>query len=145
VLPEFLSFSEFSFPEPSTTPHQPFPSLSETHAYLRAFAEPYLKAGKIKLNREVIKVRENGQHRGWSVTFRDWNNGGREVEQEWEAVAVAVGWYDHPVWPNTDGIEELKAVGLAKHAKWYRGPAGYEGKVCLRSNHKARLYLMNVR
>src|SRR6266700_6792118 len=58
VLPGFLCFSEFPFPEPPSTPNQPFPTLVETHGYLRAFAEPYLVNGKIKLNREVISVDE---------------------------------------------------------------------------------------
>jgi cation diffusion facilitator CzcD-associated flavoprotein CzcO len=81
------------------------------------------------LNREVITVKENRQDKGWTVIYRDWNNDGREVEEEWDAVAIAVGWYDHPVWPSTEGLEVLKATGLARHAKSYRGPVGYEGKV----------------
>jgi len=129
VLPEFLNFSEYPFPIPPTTPHQPFPSLVETYDYLRTFAAPYLKDGRIKLNREVIKVIENGEDKGWTVSYRDWNSDGMEVEEKWDAVAVAVGWYDHPVWPSTEGLETLKAIGLAKHAKCYRGPVGYEGKV----------------
>jgi cation diffusion facilitator CzcD-associated flavoprotein CzcO len=131
VLPEFLCFSEFPFPDPPTAPCQPFPSLGETHAYLHAFAEPYLKDGKIKLNREVVKVLEREQGKmEWSVTYREWDNDGREVEEVWDAVVVAVGWYDTPVWPNTEGLEELKQLGLAKHAKWFRGKQPeYEGKV----------------
>src|SRR5438309_1952523 len=82
VLPSFLCFSEFPFPEPPTTPDQPFPSLIETYAYLRTFAEPYLKDGKIKLNREVVRVLEREQGKtGWSVTYKDWNSDGREVEE----------------------------------------------------------------
>src|SRR6266545_5048262 len=74
VLPEFLSFSEFPFPEPPSTPHQPFPSLVETHGYLRAFAEPFLRAERIKLNREVVSVVECEGEGGWKVTFRNWND-----------------------------------------------------------------------
>lgn len=103
-------------------PHQPFSSLAEAYTYLCAFAEPYLKDGNIKLNREVVRVIEREQGKtGWSVTYRDWNSNRREVEEVWDAVAVAVSWYDTPVWPETEGLEELKKLGLAKHAKWYRG------------------------
>ncbi|KAF8970781.1 hypothetical protein BDZ97DRAFT_1753585 [Flammula alnicola] len=91
VLPEFLTFSGFPFPEPPSTPNQPFPTLVETHDYLRAFAEPYVKSGAIKLNREVVRV----------VELRD------------------------------EGLEELKRRGLAKHAKWWRGPQPYAGKKAL--------------
>ena len=38
-------------------------------------------------------------------------------------------WYDNPVWPDTEGLEELRKRGLARHAKWWRGPEGCEGKV----------------
>jgi len=142
VLPNFLCFSEFPFPEPPTAPDQPFPSLIETHTYLRTFAEPYLRDGRIKLNREVVRVldREPGKT-GWSVTFRDWNSDGREVEEVWDAVAVAVGWYDTPVWPDTEGLEELKQLGLAKHAKWFRGTEGYVGKVGYQTYH-TNLYFL---
>ena len=71
---------------------------------------------------------------GWKVTSKDWNDShcpGREVEEFWDAVVVAVGWYDHPVWPETEGIEEMKERGMAKHAKWYRGPEGYGGRASL--------------
>ena len=63
---------------------------------------------------------------------RNWNEGKEgkeEVEECWDAVVVAIGWYDNPVWPETDGLEELRNRGLARHAKWWRGPEGCEGKV----------------
>ena len=70
--------------------------------------------------------------KGWSVLSKDWNKGEgrpREVEELWDAVVAAVGWYDHPVWPETEGLDELRQRGLAKHAKWWHGPKGYGGKV----------------
>ena len=71
---------------------------------------------------------------GWKVVIRDWNEGteGKEVEESWDAVVVAIGWYDHPVWPDTDGLQELRNRGFARHAKWWRGPEGCEGKVSVR-------------
>ncbi|RDB29939.1 Thiol-specific monooxygenase [Hypsizygus marmoreus] len=132
VLPEFLSYSKHPFPE-SPRPHQPFPTLVETYDYLRQFAEPFLKNGTIRLNTEVISVQELEAGAGWKVLLRDWSEGarGKEVEEIWDGVVVANGWYDNPVWPETPGLEELRELGLAKHAQSYRGPKGYEAKRCL--------------
>lgn len=129
VLPEFLSFSGHPFPEPPSTPHQPFPTLTETHHYLQKFAEPFLKSGVIKLNREVVRVEELSGKGGWRVITRDWNAGGREEDELWDAVVVAVGWHDNPVWPETEGLDELRNRGLAKHAKSWQGPDEYVDKV----------------
>lgn len=129
VLPEFLSFSEYPFP-PSADHGQPFPTLTETHEYLRSFARPYVSSGAIRLNTEVIRLEEVPRGGGWKVVIRDWNDGaeGQEVEENWDAVVVAIGWYDNPVWPETDGLEEVRKRGLARHAKRWRGPEGSEGK-----------------
>ena len=54
---------------------------------------------------------------------------GKEVEESWDAVVVAIGWYDNAA----DGLEELRKRGLARHAKWWRGPEGYKGKVSVLS------------
>jgi cation diffusion facilitator CzcD-associated flavoprotein CzcO len=129
VLPQFLSFSEFPFLEPPSSPHQPFPSLVETYTYLRSFAETYLKGQRIKLNREVVRGLELELGKGWSVSYKDWNDNGKVLQEVWDAVVVAVGSYDNPVWPDTVGLESLKNNGLAKHARWYKGVEGYEGKV----------------
>lgn len=64
---------------------------------------------------------------GWKVTLKDWTSGATR-EEVWGAVVVCNGWYDHPVWPDTEGLEELKTNGQAMHAKWWRGPQGYENK-----------------
>lgn len=134
VLPEFLSFSGFpAFTEPaSTSAGQPFPSLSETHTYLRAFAAPLLVQGVIRLNTEVCEVQELRESAGWRVRMRRWNNTNpdpEEIEETWDAVVVAVAFYDHPVFPTTPGIARLRELGLAQHAKIWRGPHGYESKV----------------
>ena len=132
VLPEFLSYSYFPFPEPPR-PHQPFPTLEETHEYLHKFAEPFLKNGTIRLNTEVVAVREVGEHAGWKVILKDWRgdiDGNFNISEEvWDGVVVANGWYDNPVWPETPGLEQLVELGLASHAISYRGPQEYSGKV----------------
>ncbi|TFK24591.1 FAD/NAD(P)-binding domain-containing protein [Coprinopsis marcescibilis] len=125
VLPCFLSFSGHPFPDPpNASEGQPYPTLRETQAYLKEFAEPYLKSGQIRLNTEVVRVEERIWGKGWTVVSRDWSEegGGREVVEHWDAVVSCVFWYDHPAWPDTAGLGDLRDHGLAIHAKWWRGP-----------------------
>ncbi|KAJ7774061.1 hypothetical protein B0H16DRAFT_1304287 [Mycena metata] len=129
VLPEFLSFSGAApFLEPLSTPSsQPFPSLSETHSYLRHFAAPLLP--QIRLNTEVLTVEELSAQGGWRVCMREWRDTApTDVVETWDAVVIAVANYDHPVFPRTRGIPQLRELGLASHAQGWRGPHGYEGK-----------------
>ncbi|KAJ7245644.1 hypothetical protein B0H12DRAFT_1054168 [Mycena haematopus] len=132
VLPEFLSFSAFPpFPEPASTANgQPFPSLSETHTYLRAFAAPFLSQGKIRLNTEICAVEELKGGTGWRVRMRRWgpDKETEELTETWDAVVIAISCYDHPVFPNTPGIPKLRELGLAQHAQTWRGPDRFEGK-----------------
>ncbi|KAF8722728.1 hypothetical protein AX14_009636 [Amanita brunnescens Koide BX004] len=134
VLPQFLSYSGFPFPERTKEhPHQPFPTLMETYEYLRSFADPFIKKGNIRLNWEVVKVEEEEDDKtegGWKVHLRNWNEdaNGMECIETWDAVVVAVGWYDNPVWPDTDGIDVIKAKGCAIHARDWRGAEEYENK-----------------
>ncbi|KAJ7131546.1 hypothetical protein C8R43DRAFT_1207581 [Mycena crocata] len=132
VLPKFLSFSGFpAFSEPpSTSTGQPFPSLSETHTYLRAFAAPLLSEGVIRLSTEVCAVEELPRRAGWRVGMRRWGNSAvpEELEETWDAVVVAVAFYDHPVFPTTPGVDRLRELNLAHHAQGWRGPKGYESK-----------------
>ncbi|KAJ7641213.1 hypothetical protein FB45DRAFT_1053780 [Roridomyces roridus] len=127
VLAEYLSFSNYPFPEPRSEIH-PYPSLAETHQYLKRFAEPL--RSHIRLSTEVVWVDELPESRGWSVTTRDWREGENGVEsvEIWDAVVIATSWYDHPSWPDTPGLPEARAAGLATHAQTWNGPDGYEGK-----------------
>ncbi|KAF8659935.1 hypothetical protein AX16_001671 [Volvariella volvacea WC 439] len=142
VLSQYLSYSDFPFPPPDN-PDQPFPTLSETHRYLQDFAKPFIEKGSIRLNVEVVSVTELGPESGaaeregeddrsygWKVVLKDWNDGqgGKVVEEIWDGVVIANGWYDTPAWPDTPGLDELRKRDLARHAKWWRSPRGYEGK-----------------
>ena len=71
---------------------------------------------------------------GWKVVIRDWNEGteGKEVEESWDAVVIAIEGYDNSVWLKTDRLEEVRRRGLARHAKWWQGIEGCEGKVSRR-------------
>ena len=92
MLHKFLSFSQYPFP-PSADHGQLFPTLTETHEYLRSFARPYLSSEVIRLRTEVVRLEEVPRGRGWKVAIMDWNEGaeGKEVEESWDAVVVAIG------------------------------------------------------
>ncbi|THU87215.1 FAD/NAD(P)-binding domain-containing protein [Dendrothele bispora CBS 962.96] len=145
VLPEFLSYHGFPFPAPAeykpNRKHQPFPTLIETHEYLQAFAKPFIADGRIRLGQEVVRVEErpvtstnddeNPTKDKWRVVLRDWadpTRPGKQLEELWDAVVVCTGWYDNPLWPDTPGLDEVREAGLAKHARGWRGPKGWEGK-----------------
>ncbi|KIY50253.1 FAD/NAD(P)-binding domain-containing protein [Fistulina hepatica ATCC 64428] len=127
VLPEYLSFSFFPFPEPPSAPHLPFPTLTETHDYLRAFAAEHLPTGRIRLSVNVVRVEERVDGR-WEVTLEDWNRSGVQTHELWDAVVVATGWYDTPLYPEVEGLQQVRDAGLVSHAKDWRGPQGLEGK-----------------
>ncbi|THV00387.1 FAD/NAD(P)-binding domain-containing protein [Dendrothele bispora CBS 962.96] len=145
VLPEFLSYHGFPFPAPAeykpNRKHQPFPTLTETYEYLQAFAKPFIADGRIRLGQEVVRVEErpvtstnddeNPTKDKWRVVLRDWadpTRPGKQLEELWDAVVVCTGWYDNPSWPDTPGLDEVREAGLAKHARGWRGPKGWEGK-----------------
>jgi hypothetical protein len=51
---------------------QPFPTLTETHEYLRSFARPHLSSAVIRLSTEVVRL-EGVRGGGWKVVVRYWN------------------------------------------------------------------------
>ena len=133
MIPEFLSFSGDPFPAPLRQ-DQPFPTFHETYEYLAAFARPLLESRKIRLHHEVtdvaeVPVEEAG---GWKVVMTDWSKGGGigvRKEERWDAVVVTTVWYDNEYYPIVEGLDDVKQTGRVRHAKAWRGPAGYEGKV----------------
>ena len=130
VIPEFLCFSGNPFPAPPR-PDQPFPTLRETYDYVAAFARPLFD--KIRLHHEVIDVTEIEAEDGggWRVVMIDWSGGrtGIRKEERWDAVVITTVWYDNEHYPNVDGLDEIRQTGRVRHAKTWRGPSGYEGKV----------------
>ncbi|EIN09189.1 FAD/NAD(P)-binding domain-containing protein [Punctularia strigosozonata HHB-11173 SS5] len=129
VLPRFLTYSGHPFPP--LAEGETFPSLLETHEYLASFAKPLRP--HIRCNIEVQGVwelppTETNKPGGWRVNYRDWNRGGEVVESHWDAVVVATGWYDWPVYPPVPGIKEAAKAGRVHHTRWYRGPAPYAHK-----------------
>jgi hypothetical protein len=139
VLPRFLSFSSAPFPAPSEG--ETFPTLDETHAYLRNAAQR--ARDNVRCGMEVLGAWELGDKDGWAVRVRDWNEGGSERTEYWDAVrppppfcsfpslahpsqlVVATGWYDAPIYPPVPGLASAVASGLVHHAKWYRTASTY--------------------
>lgn len=133
MIPEFLSFSGHPFPAPPEQ-DQPFPTLGETYDYLAAFARPLLESGKIRLHHEVVDAAEiqGEEGGGWRVVMIDWSKGdeaGERKEERWDAVVVTTVWYDNAYYPKVEGLDDVQQTGRVRHAKTWRGPSGYEGKV----------------
>lgn len=137
VLPEFLEFSGKKMSPPAGG--ETFPSMQETHTYLREFADPY--KGYIRCGVEVLRVQELPEEGGWEVILKDWNTntapesskGGvswtSKVEKKrFDRVVVAAGWYDSPYYPNAPGLEEARKEGFIHHCKHYRDSLPYRGK-----------------
>ncbi|EST07519.1 hypothetical protein PSEUBRA_002599 [Kalmanozyma brasiliensis GHG001] len=135
VLPEFLEFSGRKMEPPSNG--ETFPSLQETHTYLRQFAQPYRNF--IRCGVEVLRVQELPQGSGWEVTLKHWSTPAVEsaaavsftpsVEtRRFDRVIVAAGWYDTPFYPDAPGMDEARNAGHVHHCKHYRDSMPYVGK-----------------
>ncbi|SPO23016.1 related to FMO1 - flavin-containing monooxygenase [Ustilago trichophora] len=146
VLPEFLEFSGKKFDPPAHG--ETFPSLQETHQYLKGFAEPYRRY--IRCGVEVLRVQELAEDQGWQVTLKDWRSNVVEdgagavsftpkVEvHKFDRVIVAAGWYDTPYYPDVPGIQEAKKAGHIHHCKHYRDSTPYVGnKVVVVGNNNS--------
>ncbi|SOV04278.1 related to FMO1 - flavin-containing monooxygenase [Ustilago sp. UG-2017a] len=132
VLPEFLEFSGKKMQPPANG--ETFPSLQETHTYLREFAHPYRQ--HIRCAVEVLRVQEVAGQKGWQVTLKDWATGvqsagsftPRVESKVFDRVVVAAGWYDTPYYPDVPGIEAAKKAGHVHHCKHYRDSSPYHSK-----------------
>ncbi|UZJ56046.1 hypothetical protein CBS101457_005366 [Exobasidium rhododendri] len=134
VLPQYLSLSGRAPFPPVKDAEDPYPTLSETQAYLEGVAEPLRR--HIRCNVECLDVRElpgkqEGENR-WAVRIRDWNhtqNDGPSTRTEYfDAVVLTIGWTDTPLFPRMPGLEEARLTGIVEHCKWYRGPEPYGTK-----------------
>lgn len=135
VLPEFLEFSGKRFEPPKN--NEVFPSLEETHLYLKSFAEPYRQY--IKTGVEVLRVHELPNDQGWQVTLKHWTSSELDAAQavsftpkletkRFDRVIVAAGWYDTPYYPDVQGISLAKEYGHIHHCKHYRDSTPYIAK-----------------
>ncbi|CEH18596.1 Flavin-containing monooxygenase [Ceraceosorus bombacis] len=130
VLPRFLSISGAPFPPPAEG--NPFPTLDETEQYLRSAVRPFQGGNgaqdQIRTGVEVLSVHElacAGHAQGWRVALRDWNEGGQEKVEFWDAIVIATGWYDSPIYPPIPGLLSALSTQRLFHAKWYRSPAPF--------------------
>lgn len=129
VLPRFITLGGApSFP-PVSDPHDPYPSLAETQRYLELIAEPLRP--HIRTGVECVEIRElpgkTSKNNRWVIRTRDWNVfGGPDRTEYFDAVVIAIGWTDKPVYQRIAGLEEAQKAGIVEHAKWYRGPEPYK-------------------
>lgn len=125
VLPPLLEFSAERFPKPK---HGLFPSMTETHEYLLKIGRPL--RSHIKTCMEVVGIkpvfRAAEDLATWQVESIDWNHrgSGAHAIEEWDAIVVAAGAFDHPYWPDVPGLAALREKNshLVMHAKSYPGP-----------------------
>lgn len=145
VLPKFLSLSGTQpFPPPQSSEEalreagkqiekgkvaaDPFPTLAETYSYLKKIAQPL--RSHIRCNTECVGVwelpdPEDASKNLWAVRTRDWQKGGQEKTEYWDAIIITVGWTDKPLYPRIDGMDNARDAGFIEHCKWYRGPEPY--------------------
>lgn len=119
VLPRFLSFSTEAFPQPGGSSRgsgangasqrkangsllkealvhladDPYPTLDETHTYLRRIARPLRQS--VRTGIECLGVWEledgsEGRENRWAVRICDWNRGGAKSTEYWDAVGEEV-------------------------------------------------------
>ncbi|KAJ9478377.1 putative Thiol-specific monooxygenase (putative) [Pseudozyma hubeiensis] len=136
VLPEFLEFSGKKMQKPKND--EVFPTLEETHEYLKSFAEPYRQY--IKTGVEVLKVQELSQDRGWQVTLKHWSHPSIPAADTisftpyvetltFDRVIVAAGWYDTPYYPDVPGLSHIASTtSHIHHCKHYRDSTPYINK-----------------
>ena len=126
VLPELIEFGAKPIPPPAGG-H--FPSMTETHDWLLSVANPL--RSRVKTNVEVksvVPTWPNGPDSSptWIIKSRDWSsvNPGIEKTEEYDAVIICCGAFEHPFYPPTPGLDELLKCGsqAIMHAKSYPGP-----------------------
>jgi cation diffusion facilitator CzcD-associated flavoprotein CzcO len=113
------AFSDF--PPPSAQPM--FPSAGQVHAYLRAYAERFGVAERVRTGARVTSVSRAGA--GWRVAWSD-RAGGAE-EGTFAAVAVASGRFAQPGFPSSLPPAGLGSGPRLLHAFDYRTRDEFRG------------------
>jgi cation diffusion facilitator CzcD-associated flavoprotein CzcO len=113
---EAMGFSDFQFvPRPGRDARR-FPGYREVHCYLRDFRDAFGLADAVRLNTRVVRVAmalREADGGGYSDVKRQVRSvhvkpdGGEEpaVEEVFDAVVVANGYYSQPRLPSIKGME----------------------------------------
>lgn len=113
----FLAFSDFPFPK--NTPQ--FPHSTEYIQYLLSYADTFGVTPHIRLEHEVLSVREREQ--GWDVTVR---HRGLEQTHHYDNVVVCSGLHHVPLIPEIPGMREYQ--GEAVHSSFVKKVDHLKGK-----------------
>lgn len=114
----------------SDTPFPDEEQLFPTHASITLYLEKYAEEVKhlVKFEHQVMSIRKN---KTWQLSALDLVSKTPSTE-DYDAVVVASGHYNIPFIPDRPGLQEWakQYPGVVTHAKLYRRPEDYRGKVC---------------
>lgn len=118
----------------SITTQNTFPSPKEIQQYLDDTASSV--ADLIRLNTRVSNLRytvpqDGGHQRRWTITatpISSSQTASLSTDEQFDLVVAANGHYARPFVPHIEGANIFQ--GKVIHARWYRGPEAFQGKVC---------------
>lgn len=121
-----MSFSDHTFPDGTIL----FPRHEDVLAYLQLYGREL--ENQISFQTQVVRVEKAlaAGRPAWEVDVKDLQTD-RVSTRTYDAVIVASGHYSEPFLPAIQGIEEFdqEFPGVVSHAKYYRRPDQFEGKV----------------
>jgi dimethylaniline monooxygenase (N-oxide forming) len=118
-----FAFSDFPFAAGLPA----WPPAADVHAYLRAYAERFGIAERIRLRCEVVSVARAGER--WRVVVAEGDGGGEPVAEDFDRVVVSSGIFDRPVLPEVPGREAFEAGGgVLLHSAQCTDPALLENR-----------------
>ena len=117
-----FEFSDFAFDDGLSA----WPPAADVFAYLRAYADRFGVAQRIRFGHEVVSVAAAGD--GWAVVARP-AGGGERVAERYDRVVVSSGIFDRPVLPSVPGREAFEAAGgTVVHSAHCTDPALLSGR-----------------
>nr|XP_029124333.1 flavin-containing monooxygenase FMO GS-OX-like 9 isoform X2 [Elaeis guineensis] len=126
-----MGFTDFPFLARKGRDARMFPGHRELYLYLRDFCEWFGLRELIRFNTRVDNVAmvgsaESGNNLKWVVRSKE-KNGGKVVEEIFDAVVVANGHYSQPRLPNIKGMDVWTRKQIHSHV--YRVPEPYRDEV----------------
>lgn len=113
-------FSDFPFDDGLPA----WPAAADVYAYLRAYADRFAVAERIRFGHEVVSVAAAGD--GWEVAVL---RGGERVAERFDRVVVSTGIFDRPVLPDVPGRAPFEeAGGVVVHSARCTDPALLTGR-----------------
>ncbi|KAH3675710.1 hypothetical protein WICPIJ_009297 [Wickerhamomyces pijperi] len=121
VPKDLMAYNGYPFPEDNP--------LFPTHHQILKYIENYSKDIEelISFNTEVVSVEHNKQTSKWEVISKNLQTEVETVDQ-FDAVAVATGQYEHPLIPDAEGLAHWNETlpGTIIHAKSYDDPQQFK-------------------